>query len=115
VVEKDVLPFRQSRIPSREKIAREREYLDRRERLALAHASTQMHESVARMQSYQKTQGLSDERFAREIDFSKTTVYRWRTGEVKPPYRMLALALAQLEHEAGLVWDPARGSHIIEE
>ena len=111
----DVLHFRPSRIPSREEIAREREYLDGRERLALALASTQMHEVVDRMQNYKKTQGLSDERFAREIDVSKTTIYRWRTGEVKPPYQLLALALAQLEQEAGLVWDPARGGHVIVE
>jgi DNA-binding XRE family transcriptional regulator len=115
VVEKDVLPFRPSRIPGREEIAREREYLDGRERLALAHASTQMHEVIGRMQNYKKTQGLSDERFAREIDVSKTTIYRWRTGEVKPPYQLLALALAQLEQEQGLTWHPDRGSHTVEE
>ena len=70
---------------------------------------------VERMVSYKKTQGLSDEKFARVIGKTKNTVHRWQTGEVRPPCQMLALALAQLEHEAGLVWDPDRCGHVIVE
>ena len=47
----DMLPFKPSRIPSPEEVGREREYLDRRERLALALASTPMHTVIERMQN----------------------------------------------------------------
>ena len=111
----DMLPFKPRRIPSPEEVGREREYLDRRERLALALASTPMHTVIERMQNYKKSVGQSDEKFARDIDVSKTTVYRWRTGEVRPPSGMLALALATLERRNGLKWDEVLETHTVKD
>jgi DNA-binding transcriptional regulator YiaG len=79
------------------------------------HKDSYTRKTVRRMVSYKKTQGLSDEKFARVIGKTKNTVHRWQTGESKAPERLLALALAHLEFTYGLSWDSEGSKHVIVE